>query len=388
VQSQDAYQLAGAAAERPSKSTLTLTSTAAPVIPAPRRVLVREVNWLGDLVISRPALRAIRRAWPDAHLAVLVTRDLAGFFDGARWIDEVISYTRSRGLRSATDAARIAARIRAGSFDLAILFPNSFSSALWMVLAGVRNRAGYAIDGRGPLLTHKLAPPADALTGHQMHYWLAMLRATLGIDTDADAIVPGASPEATIDVHEPHRAAMRAWLAARRQHPDRPLIALAPAAAFGPAKEWPAERYSALIDLMGEREAECVLVGAPAERPRCEAVARGSRSGALVAAGETGIGELIALLSLCDGFAGNDSGSMHLAAALNLPTVAVFGSTNPNRTGPLGARIAVLYRALECSPCLARTCRFGHYHCLTSIEPAEVVSALENLGALSRIASE
>lgn len=343
-------------------------------IVAPRRVLVREVNWLGDVVMSLPALGLIRRAWPGAHLSVLCKRELAGFFDGAGWIDEVIPYSISRGLRGYADTARIFSRIRAGRFDLAILLPESFSAALWVTLAGVRNRAGYATDLRGPLLTHKSVPAADAARSHQMYRWLAMLRGTLAIEGDAG--LP------TIDVHEPHRATMRAWLAARRQSPDRALIAIAPAAAYGPAKEWPPAYYSALIDLLGERfGAECVLIGAPGERPRCELVARGSRHRALVAAGETGVGELIALLSLCNGFAGNDSGCMHVAAALKIPTVAVFGSTDPSRTGPLGPKTKVIYRGIECSPCLARACRFGHYNCLTTIEAAEVATAIADLGA-------
>jgi heptosyltransferase-2 len=112
-------------------------------------------------------------------------------------------------------------------------------------------------------------------------------------------------------------------------------------------------------------------------------LAASARAGAIVAAGETGVGELIALLSLCDGFAGNDSGAMHLAAALSLPTVGIFGSTNPARTGPVGQRAEVIYRAVECSPCLDRTCRFGHYNCLREIAPAEVADSLARLGGFA-----
>ena len=128
--------------------------------------------------------------------------------------------------------------------------------------------------------------------------------------------------------------------------------------------------------------AKCVLLGAPDERAKCEAVARGARHGAIVAAGETGVGELVAMLSLSQGFAGNDSGCMHVAGALGIPTVAVFGSTNPAHTGPMGPRTRVIYRGLECSPCLARTCRFGHYNCLTLTEPEEVAESLKSLGAV------
>jgi heptosyltransferase-2 len=345
-------------------------------IAPPRRVLVKEVNWLGDLVMSLPALRAIRRMCPGSRLSILIKHDLATFFDGARWIDEVIQYSDKPGIPGLAGTARIISRIRSGRFDLAILFPNSFSSALWMTLAGVPKRAGYARNARGPLLTHKTSPAPDALSGHQSRYWLAMIRDTLGIEDTAD--------QCPIEVDSLHRVRMSKWLAARRARPDRALIALAPGSAYGPAKEWPAKCYSALIDLLDSRfETECVLVGAPGERAKCGEVARGSNRGAIVAAGETEVGDLLALLALCDGFAGNDSGSMHASAALGIPTVGIFGSTDPARTGPIGPATTVIHRAIECSPCLARTCRFGHYNCLSSIAPEEVASALEALGAFS-----
>jgi len=130
--------------------------------------------------------------------------------------------------------------------------------------------------------------------------------------------------------------------------------------------------------------AEVVLVGAPGERERCDEIAARSGAGAIVAAGETDVGDLVALLSLADGFAGNDSGAMHVAGALGIPTVGIFGSTRPDRTGPLGPRCRVLYHRIECSPCLARTCRFGHYDCLKGISVEEAVAALAASGAIHR----
>jgi heptosyltransferase-2 len=201
-----------------------------------------------------------------------------------------------------------------------------------------------------------------------------LLRNTLGIYGDRTDFVP--------DVNATHRDTMRDWLSEHRRHDGR-LIALAVAAAYGPAKEWPVARFAALIDRLAEHHgAECVLVGAPSERPRCEMVASASRHGALIAAGETNVGQLVALLSLCDGFAGNDSGAMHVAGALGLPTVGIFTSTNPQRTGPLGAHARALYRRIECSPCLKRTCKFGHYDCLKQISAEDVEAALVELGAI------
>lgn len=344
------------------------------ISPAPNRILIKAVNWLGDLVMSLPAMRAVRHSWPDAYLAVLVKRELAGFFDGAGWLDEVIPYSVARGIPGLGDRRRIVADIRARRFDLAILMPNSFESALWAAAARIPIRAGFAADLRSPMLTRRAAIPVHAQQGHQVNQWLTMVRETLGIVGDAQ--------DFSIVAHAPHVARMREWLAAKRKRAAAPLIAIATAAAFGPAKEWPPEKFGALIDRAAEHGAESILVGAPAESARAMQVAELSRAGAIIAAGETGIGELIALLSLCGGFAGNDSGAMHLAAALGIPTVGIFGSTNPIRTGPMGPRARFIWHHIECSPCLARTCRFGHYNCLRQIEPEEVVQTLAALHAL------
>jgi heptosyltransferase II len=346
------------------------------IVPAPRRILIKAVNWLGDIVMSLPAMRAVRRAFPDAHLAILIKKDLASFFDGANWIDEVIPYAVASGFGGLNDRRKIVGAIRSRHFDLAVLMPNSFESALWVTAAGIPRRAGYAVDARGAMLTHKAAPPRDALEGHQVLYWLAMVRETLGIEGDAGDL--GISPNSV------PLAAMRNWTETHRRRPHAPLIAIAPAAAYGPAKEWPAAKFAALIDALSERlGAECVLVGAPSERAKCEEVASLSSTGAIVSAGRTSIGELIALLSISSAFVGNDSGCMHVASALGIPTVAIFGSTNPIRTGPPKTNGRVIWHRLECSPCLARTCRFGHYNCLREVEPKEVLEALSALGVVS-----
>ena len=345
-----------------------------------RRILVKQVNWLGDLVLSLPALGLLRAAFAGASVTVLIRRELTGFFDGIRWIDDIIPYTLRAGMRGFADQRKIIAALRARRFDLAVIFPNSFRAALWPMLAGVPRRAGYATDGRRFLLTNRAAPTADAMEGHQGRYWIHMLQDTLGI--------PAASYDSSrykLEVSQPSVERMRKWLAPRRKTCDAPLIAIAAAAAYGPAKEWPPAYYSRLIDLLGDQAgAECVLLGTASERLKCEQVAAASRHGAMIAAGDTGVAELKALLSLCDGFAGNDSGAMHLAAALAIPAVGIFGSTDPSRTGPAGPRAAVIYHHIECSPCLKRTCRFGHYNCLRSVAPEEIASALTALGAFAK----
>ena len=341
--------------------------------PAPARILVHEVNWLGDLVMTLPTLRALRVAFPASSISVMVDRRLAEFFDGAGWIDEVIGIERASKGSSLREMLRLAAGLRERHFDMAVILPNSFVSALRAALARIPIRAGFALDARGWMLNRRAVPGPFLAKRHQVHYWLEMLTATLGIHGDPHPVMLQAAPR--------HLLRMREWLAIRRRENSQ-LVALAPGAAYGPAKEWPQPHYAALASLLSNRGVQCVLVGGPSEAKRCEAVAAASARDTIVAAGRTNIGELMALLSLCDGFAGNDSGAAHLAAAMGIPTVAIFGSTSPQRTGPLGPRTQILYQGLACSPCLARTCRFGHYNCLREIQPDQVITALENLGAL------
>lgn len=339
----------------------------------PARILVHEVNWLGDLVMTLPALAALRRAFPTARLSVLIDHRLASFFDAGGLIDDVIPLHRSGRRFAAVELLRIASQLRSRRFDLAVVLPNSFVSALRVALAGIPVRAGFARDGRGWMLTNRATPDAQLMKRHQVHYWLEMLNAALGVETDPSRI--------PVEVAPHHLARMREWLAARRNDRSK-LVAVAPAAAYGPAKEWPQEHYVQLISSLAERGIQAALVGGPGDVQRCESIAAAVTCGAIIAAGQTNIGELMALLSLCNGFVGNDSGAAHVASALHVPTVAIFGSTNPARTGPLGPRTTILYQGVECSPCLARTCRFGHYRCLRDITPAQALEALEDLGVL------
>ncbi|MEI6235898.1 MAG: lipopolysaccharide heptosyltransferase II [Planctomycetota bacterium] len=344
-----------------------------------KNILVREVNWLGDIVMSLPALRAVRKAYPDARLSVLIKKELASFFDGATWIDEVIPFKVRKGIVAGfQDRRALVSELKKRNFDLSILLPNSFDSALWPAWAGIPARVGYARDMRGMLLTHTLKPSPEILEVHQVHYYLHMLKETLGLDGSKDDFKP--------DVSAANRAKMSAFLDARRKRVGSPLIGLAVKAAYGPAKEWPAESYARLIDLLAEKHgAECVLIGAPNEREKSEEVIGKSKSGAILAAGETSVGEALAMLDVCSGFAGNDSGSMHVSGALGKPTVGIYGSTRADRTGPLGPNTRTLFKQIECSPCLKRTCKFGHYDCLKMITAEEVVGALEELGTFAAL---
>ena len=313
----------------------------APLRSTPQRVLVKEVNWLGDLVMSLPAPEAVRRAFPAARFSVLIKAELTSFFDGAGWIDEVIPYRVGRSLGGLADRRHVVAEIRSRRFDLAIVFPRSFESAFWTALARVPSRVGFAADGRGLMLTHKTTRLAALARSHQVFDYLYLSGTPLGIEGDRTDIAP--------DVSAGHRAAMRDWLRAERRGSGR-LIALAVAAAYGPAKEWPVARYAALVDRLAERHGAEWCWSAPPLNPALRHGGVGEPCRRLIAAGQTTIGQALALLSLCDGFAGNDSGYIHVAAALGIPTVGIFTSTNPQRTGPLGPHAQALYHRIESDP--------------------------------------
>ena len=153
------------------------------VAPRVRRLLVKEPNWLGDLVMSLPALRALRGAFADAELSVLVKQELAGFFDGLRWIDRVVPYRLRGGLQGMRDRWRVISAIRAGGYDIAVAFPKSFEAALWITLAGVPRRAGLATQGRGLLLTDRARERSDVAGRHQRSDYLDMIGDALGVES-------------------------------------------------------------------------------------------------------------------------------------------------------------------------------------------------------------
>ncbi len=346
-----------------------------PILPAPRRILVKEVNWLGDLVMSLPALWAVRCAYPQARLSVLVHSPLASFFDGVAWVDEVLPYIAPRGgSRALRDLWEIVYTLRVRRFDLGVAFPRSFSAALWMYLGGVRQRAGVRAQGRSWLLTRAVPVATNDPTRHQRHAWLELVQRTVAAPTPTSP--PPLSP------HPAHVRRMRAVLEERLGSSES-VVGLAPGAAYGPAKQWPEAHWRELANHLTAKGKRIVFLGTSAERGLCERLLQALPQGqATVLAGETSVGELQALLSLLCAYAGNDSGASHLAAALGVPTVTIFGSTNPTRTAPQGARTQVLYEPPPCSPCLARTCRFGHYECLTAIQPQHVIGAFATLAVL------
>ena len=329
------------------------------------KLLVRATNWVGDAVISLPTLRLIRRVHPGAEITVLARPLVADLYAREDFCDHV---EVCRGGR-----LDLAARLRRSSFDCAILLPNSFDSALVAWLARIPRRIGYARDGRSLLLTDAIAPPRPGeIPAHQRYYYLELLRRAGLSDKLADCpeIRLRADPEAG-------RAAFR-----RLGLGGDRVLGLSPGAANSQAKQWYPERFAEVGSrLAGEWHSEVALFGTSAEAELCGHIAARIGPHAHNLAGRTSLGLFIDLAAACLAFVTNDSGAMHIAAAAGVPTIAVFGPTNADATGPSSPAARVVRTPVECSPCEHRRCPIDH-RCMTRLGSDAVVDEARRLVSL------
>jgi heptosyltransferase II len=324
-----------------------------------RRILVRSPNWVGDAVMSLPVLSSLRQLFPQARIAVLAARRVAPIFEGHPQVAEVIPYPYGRGKWQVLWGLR-------GRFDLALALPNSLESALGLWLVGVPVRVGYRADARRPFLNVAVTGRRNLSGLHTVYYFLGLL-AALG---EFSTFVP---PTLHLEGHE--SAAAKEVLAAASLNGAGPWVGLSPGAAYGPAKRWPPEQMAALgAQLYQEFEARLVLLGGAEERPEADQIKQTLKYPVLDLVGRTDLRQALALLSRLNLLVTNDSGLMHAAAALRVPLVAIFGSTDPLATGPFSSRATVLHHPLDCSPCFKRTCDLG-YPCLSAVTVAEVMAA-------------
>lgn len=335
-----------------------------------KRIVVRGTNWVGDAVMTVPALREIRRLFPQAHIT-LATRSWAkGLFAGAEFIDELQVHDGS-GLRSVVQQVR---EWRKRSFDLAVLFPNSLETALVASLARVPLRIGYATDGRQALLTHPLELPEWRSSKHEVFYYLQIV-AELEWLIKHEQTFLNTKPDGSLNISSGRKAAARDFLLAHgigSISDGRVLVALCPGSINSRAKRWPAERYAELADrLIEELRAEVILIGSPAEADVSHEVSRQMRNQPVVLTGQTDLAELVAILSQVDLLVTNDTGPAHIASALGRPTLVIFGPTNPLTTRPFSPYGQIVRQPPDCAPCMLRDCPIDH-RCMTAITPDDV----------------
>lgn len=360
-----------------------------------KRVVVRGANWVGDAVMTVPALRELRRILPRAHVTLATRRWAEGIFEGADFIDDLLVTDKTaRGAGSVWKESR---EWRARRFDLAILFPNSFAPALVAALARIPARVGYATQWRAPLLTHPLPVPEWRGRRHEVFYYLNIIegleRSLRGDSTPNqpersphDSTTQVDEPRAIINVSESRRQAARELLCGRGASGGRTLVALCPGSTNSRAKRWPAERFASLADMLVEQAgADVVLVGAREELNISEEVARMTRSRPIVLTGETDLAQTAALLSVADLLVTNDTGPAHVAAAVGCPVVVIFGPTNPVTTRPFSPLAEVVRVPPDCAPCMLRDCPIDH-RCMNAITAALVFEhATRSLDARRRV---
>ena len=315
----------------------------------PFRLLVRSSNWLGDAVMSIPAVEACKLGRPDLHITVLAPAKLAALWRRVPAVDEVIA------IESGESPLALGRRVKE-EFDAAILFPNSLRSALEARALGVRHVIGYPGHQRRWLL-RRIPPFAPESGGHHADRFLK-LAAFCGAPVGKD----GAS-----------------FTRAARKSGAIPRIGVCPGAEYGPAKRWPAERFAAAMsEFQAKQPAEWILFGVAGDAPAGEAIANNCPFAVTNRIGRTSLDQLMDELAGCDALLTNDTGTMHLAAFLGVPTVAIFGSTEPALTSPLGDFHQVLRHKVDCSPCFLRECPID-FRCMTRIEPAEAAAALREV---------
>jgi len=344
------------------------------------RILVRATNWLGDSVMMMPAVQRLREHYPTpAHLVLLCPAKLHDLWRHNPFVDEVITFDHTMDIR--------ALRIR--RFDLTVIFPNSFRSALEAWQAGIPRRVGFAGHARRFLLTDIVREPRGdcpthktlAVAGkrfrvkrfepmrHQVHHYLDLV-GHLGGNTE---LVP---PKIWVD------SAIQQTTSRMLENDPRPLMGISAGAEYGPAKRWLRDDFANVArKILVKKECRFALLGASGDRDIAAAIEatlrplRADPNFVVNLAGRTSLMELCAALRCCRVLLTNDTGPMHLAAALDVPLVAIFGSTSPELTGPLNDRAIVIRHPVECSPCFRRECPID-FHCMTSVTVDEVANAV------------
>ncbi len=347
--------------------------------------MVRATNWVGDAVISLPALEALHRRFPGAEIVLVAKPWVSEVYWYHPAVNRQIIYDPEGAHRGRWGFGELIKTLRREHFDAAILFQNAFHAA-WMAWRGhIPVRVGYAREGRSSLLTQAVEVPPRAAYGHDAYYYLQLLFRA-GLIDKPEPVRP--LREARLTIAEAEKTWATRRLRGLRLDGPRVLVGLHPGASFGPSKRWLLDRFAALADrLMGALHADVLIFGSAAEKPLAEEIARGMKCAPVLLAGETTLRQLMALLAQCRLVVTNDSGPMHLAAALGLPLMAIFGSTDERATGPLGPRARVVKCQVDCSPCGLRECPID-FRCMTGVTVDTVHrTALELVKELSAASS-
>lgn len=333
------------------------------------KVLIRATNWVGDAIMALPALRAVRKRFSDAEIAIVARPYVGDIYRDQGICDQLVPYD-PKGLHSGwAGRERLAREIRTQKFDVALLLQNAFDAAWLAWRAKIPERIGYARDARSFLLTKALSVPKPGeIPAHEKFYYLELLHRAGWLESVLDEKFIG------LQVSDDKRKAADEFLHKSGARAAARRIAIGAGASYGSAKCWPPSRFAEVTNrLQSESDADVILFGTAGEAGVSAAIAAELRRPPIDLTGKTAIAELPALLSQCHIFIGNDSGAMHVAAAVGLPIVAVFGPTDPLGTAPVTPRCNIVQQRPYCSPCFLRRCPTDH-RCMTAVT-AEMVEA-------------
>ncbi|HUL33917.1 MAG TPA: lipopolysaccharide heptosyltransferase II [Candidatus Eisenbacteria bacterium] len=334
-------------------------------------ILLRATNWVGDAIMALPAIRAVRQRQPTARISILARPYVADIYRDQQVCDELIPYDPKGEHRGFSGREKLISQLRSRKFDVALLLQNAFEAAWLAWRAQVPERIGYDRDARGLLLTKSIpVPKPGEIPAHEKFYYLELLRRAGWLDQLTDA------PHIALRVPDAARQRAARTLSEAGSRPAALRVAVGAGASYGSAKCWPPDRFAqALNSFLSHNDAEVILFGTPGEFAVSAAIAAGLQRPPINLTGKTSIADLPALLSQCQVFLGNDSGAMHVAAAVGLPVVAIFGPTDPDGTAPVTPRATIVQQKPYCSPCFLRRCPTDH-RCMTAVTPASVESAL------------
>lgn len=334
-----------------------------------KRVVVRGTNWVGDAVISIPALRELRRVLPYAHITLCTRSWAKGIFADADFIDDILVYDKKGNAISGT--LKQAKEWRARKFDLAVLFQNAFEAAFLSFLGRASYRIGYATEGRKFLLTHPLPLPEWKNKRHEVFYYTNII-AELETSLYGSMKVFEREPVFELQVSVERKEKAKLLLNANGVSDNQKIIALCPGSTNSRAKRWQAKRYAALADMLIENlGASVALIGAKDEEDVSNEVANKMKHAPVFLTGKTNLDEAVSVLSVTDALVSNDTGPAHIAAALGKPTFVIFGPTIPETTRPFPSNAEVIRKPPDCAPCMLRDCPIDH-RCMTAITPEEV----------------
>ncbi len=332
-------------------------------------VIIRSPNWLGDCVMAIPAIRELKKKFPAAKIYIQAKKSVAVIYEWVEEIDEILVFPDGKGWQNLALKWQHSKTNKEYQFDLGVLFTNSFSTAFWLWMSKTKRIVGMNLSFRGLFLTDKITLSNEIKKAHQAEWYLSLLR-PLGVD----ATLSNPALSKIMGKDDDFLSKFK-----------KPFVIIAPGSAYGPAKDWLASHFAEVADkLIEEKGVEVIITGGENDKESASEIISICRNAITDPTGKTNMSEFLTLLSNAAAFVGNDSGASHCAAAFGIPTVAIFGSTEPDRTMPIGDNVSCIVAKQKpaCVPCLKRICPKKdeqNMACMKAITAEDVMNKICNI---------